>query len=401
MALKPIEIQDKSDPFDIEWLAINFGLNSKDIKSAKFDIIGSYEIYFYNLKAAKQFYNFLNNAQCNPQILECLNLVRLNKYSKDKILMAAKDFGEVSKLESKEIEDEDNPFNIEWLSTNFGLKLKDIKSAALDIIGSYDINFYNLEEAKQFYNTLKKAQCNPQIFESLNLVKLNIHTKDKILRTAKIIDINNDKEKQASDHIIDKSAKKEKAGSFSTHFFLKEKKTSKIDLLMGRKEDLLKYLNLANHYREIDDTKFIKNLMYAFIIIKSSAQTINAQEDKIREYSYLVGRPHRGLLADLSSDNEKIGIFIWCIRDMQAVPKLHDLFLKIDNWEEFYTSFPTLEKNDIDRFTYFIDRIKDKIDDVSELNHYIVMDAYESVHRENPYRLASKFMSYYSIESSW
>lgn len=218
------------NPFTIQWLSENFDLNPNDVKKSGFDTLNiMYQIYFDELNSAKKFYNRINEAGCYPQIFEFANLVQLNPYSKEELILATKDhkqkdspssfttkipneLNSVDAIKFKQLsifnspiekhllpavkEDLKSileltlekiipiPFNLNWLSEYLGLNKKHVNKSNFDFdFMRYSITFDTLENAKHFYQILNKSGASLQIWEHSNTIEIPYSNQFKILRS--------------------------------------------------------------------------------------------------------------------------------------------------------------------------------------------------------------------------
>lgn len=223
------------NPFNAQWLSNNFHLKLDDVIQAKFDLIDvMYEIRFKDLASAQAFYQTMEKTGCHPQIFRSLNMVSLNKYTKDKILKAKGLFNNQDNETTQDSKDTlpnvkshlqsstpltsvnvynggiNNtlfaketlslptepkvdlasekivgiPFNLQWLEKYLSLDIKHVTKSEFDFnFMRYEITFDTLENAKSFYSTLKKVDAHPELWT--NAIVIPYSNQFKILRHAK------------------------------------------------------------------------------------------------------------------------------------------------------------------------------------------------------------------------
>lgn len=221
------------NPFNTQWLSDNFGLKLDEVVNAKFDLINvMYEIRFKDLTSAQAFYQKMGETGCHPQIFRSLNMVSLNKYTKDKILKAKGLFnnqGNEAKQDSNDtlpnvqshlspltsvnvytggIENTlfakeslslpiapkvdltgekiiGIPFNLQWLEKYLSLDIKHVTKSEFDFnFMRYEITFDTLENAKSFHSILKIVGAHPELWPFNKALQIPYSNQFEILRYA-------------------------------------------------------------------------------------------------------------------------------------------------------------------------------------------------------------------------
>lgn len=217
--LKAAKIYDTSNiaPFNLDFLSKYYDLNKEQVKKVGEDTaIGKYVIYFHQRDDSELFYNHLIQLGLHPKFYfgdNSVTLTCIESFSylqKAAIKVDAQNqtsvktlplspykpstqlFDQLSSSSKSSIQQNlaknDPPFNLTWLSQNFGLDITKVKKDALDFLGMYTIYFHDLDSAKQFFNKMNTTGCNPRLWDFNNSVELNRYTKDAILRTVGSID---------------------------------------------------------------------------------------------------------------------------------------------------------------------------------------------------------------------